>query len=497
MKRLQAIGAMLGIALFVLVGLFILTGVDRPAPEQPAPPAPSAAIIAPAEALGRAYAAVAAHVGPAVVSVYSEKIIKYRQEEWPFPFGNDLFQQFFGRSEQQPQYREYRVPEEGLGSGSILDKQGHVLTNYHVVRNVQEIKVILPDKRTFDAEIVGADPKTDVAIIRMKGSIPKGLPTVQLGDSSALQVGDLVVAIGAPFGYVQTVTTGIISAKGRSNIGLADYEDFLQTDAPINPGNSGGPLVNMRGEVVGMNTAIATSVGQFSGVGFSIPVNMIKSVLPILMKGETVTRGFLGVGIQQITEKLAQHFHLSQASGALVTQVAADSPAAQAGLKIGDIIVRFDDKDVADPTALRNLVAATEPGTKVQVGIIRDGQSETLSVTVGKLEAQKKQAPAQQAPTEGGLLGKFGLAVEPLTPDLARQYNYQNEQGVIVAAVEPGSAADLAGVQVGDLISEVNRQPVTDLDDLRKVLTQSSNPDSVLLLVNHQGSNVYLVLQVQ
>jgi len=325
-NKIRAIGIAAGIALFVAVGLFITVAANKTRSEQrPSVGDIDASIVAPADQLGKAFAAVAAHVKPAVVSVYSEKTMKFQSQEFPFPFGDDFLRRFFGEQFQQPKQRslpkEYKVPQRGMGSGMILDKQGHVLTNYHVVHDVEEIKVQLADKRTFDAEVVGADAKTDVAIIKLKGRIPDNLPTVQLGDSDALEDGHLVMAIGAPFGLTQTVTTGIISAKGRSDVGIADYEDFLQTDAPINPGNSGGPLVNMHGEVVGMNSAIATNGGafggggQFAGVGFAIPTNMIKSMLPTLTKGETITRGMLGVAIQDMTKDLAQQFQLPEAKG--------------------------------------------------------------------------------------------------------------------------------------------------------------------------------------
>jgi serine protease Do len=287
-RRVKAAGLIVGIGLFVACGLFVATGMERKAasaPSQTAPMDPS--VMAPAEQLGRAFAAVAAHVKPAVVSVYSEKKVTLGQSEFPFPFGDDFLRRFFG--DQAPQNPHHHLPqgeERGMGSGMILDRSGHILTNYHVVKDVDEINVQLADKRKFAATVVGTDRQTDVAVIKIKGKLPDDVATVTLGDSDALQVGNLVEAIGAPFGLVQTVTTGIISATGRSDVGIADYEDFLQTDAAINPGNSGGPLVNMKGEVIGMNSAIATSIGQFAGVGFAIPSGMIKTMLPKLIKGE-------------------------------------------------------------------------------------------------------------------------------------------------------------------------------------------------------------------
>jgi len=454
----------------------------------------------PAHELSKAFGAVAAHVSPAVVSVYSEKTVKFRSWEWGFPFGGDFFQRFFGedwpgssRRRSQPAPREYRIPQRGAGSGMIVDKEGHILTNWHVVRDVDKIKVQLADKRQFDAEVVGKDEKSDVAIIKIKGRVPKDLPVVTLGNSDELKVGDWVLAIGAPFGLAQTVTAGIISAVGRANVGVADYEDFIQTDAAINPGNSGGPLVNMRGEVIGINTAIATSVGQFAGVGFAIPINMAKNMMPTLLKGQPVTRGFLGVIIQDITDDLAEQFKLANNKGALVAQVNKDSPAEKAGVKTGDVIIKYRGKLVADTRELRNAVAATAPGTKAELTVLRDGKEKTLTVTIGKL------TPEQLASLEGGgdnTLEKFGLTVQPLTPELADEFGYKNEKGVLITEVEPDSPAGVANLRRGDLIVEANRQPVATVSELRDALAKSK--DSVLLLVKRQGgASLFVVLRVK
>jgi serine protease Do len=488
--KIQVIGATAGVALFVAAGLLLTTAASKPLEPGMKPGPIDPAVVAPAEQLGKAYAMVAAHVRPAVVSVYSEKVVKFREQ--PFPFGDEFFRQFFGNQlPQQP--REYKQFQRGMGSGMILDRQGHILTNYHVVKDVDEISVQLADKRKFDAEIVGTDPRTDVAVIQIKGRVPDDLPTVTLGDSDALQVGDLVMAIGAPFGLTQTVTTGIISAKGRSDVGITDYEDFLQTDAPINPGNSGGPLINMRGEVVGMNSAIATSVGQFAGVGFAIPSNMINSLLPRLIKGEKIARGQLGIVIQQVTRDLAKQFGLREQKGALVAQVNKGSPAAKAGIKVGDVILRYDDHEVNDTRGLRNAVAATAPGTKVKVEILRNGKTETLTVTVGSLESET--AAAAPAKEGEGELAKFGLTAQALTPDLAKQFNIEVETGVVITDVQGGSTASLANLQPGDVIVEADHQKVSTVADLEQILAKSKDKNSVLLLVNHQGTTVFVVLQ--
>ncbi len=489
-------GIALGLAAFVATGLFLFVGAEnRPAASMQEGPI-DPAVVAPAEQLGKAFSMVANHVKPAVVSVYSEKTITFTEPEFPFPFGDDFLRRFFGgQVPQTPQQRQFRGHQRGMGSGMILDKKGHILTNYHVVKDVDDIKVQLADKRRFEAEIVGTDPKTDVAIIRIKGHVPGDLPTVTLGDSDALQVGSLVLAIGAPFGLLQTVTEGIISAMGRSDVGIADYEDFLQTDAPINPGNSGGPLVNMRGEVVGMNSAIATSIGQFAGVGFAIPSNMIKTMLPKLIKGEKIIRGQLGVMIQQMTPELAKQFGLSEAKGVLVSQVNKDSPAEKAGLKEGDVIVRYNGKEATGVRQLRDLVASTAPGTKVKIEIVRDGKEKTLTATVGNQTAETAEA----APSEEGanLLSKLGLTVQTLTPDLAKQLKVDVEKGVAITDVTDGSLASLAGLQKGDVIVSADRQPVATVEDLQQALARAKDKDQVLLRVTRQGGSLFIVLQMK
>lgn len=456
----------------------------------------SEAITGPARALSRAFEAAASQVTPGVVSVYSEKTIKMGNELFPFPFGSDLFRQFFGRDfdqqrqPSQPQQRGY--VQHGMGSGMILDPQGNILTNYHVIKDVDQIKVQLSDKRQFPAEVVGTDPKSDVAVIRIKGKAPANLPVVQLGDSSALKVGDWVLAVGAPFGLTQTVTAGIISATGRADVGITDYEDFLQTDAAINPGNSGGPLVNIDGEVIGMNTAIATGLGQFAGVGFAIPSNMIRSYLPTLIKGGAIIRGYLGVAIQDLSDELARQFKAPNTKGALISQVNKDTPADKAGLKPGDIVTSFQGKPVENSRELRQQVASTPPETKVNLTILRDGKEQALPVTLGKLPAQGGSNPSPGG--EPGSLDNFGLSVEPLTPELAKQLGYQGQKGVVIGNVEPGSLAAMANLQAGDLIVEANRQPVESVEDLRNALANSK--ETVLLLIRRKEATLYVTMRV-
>ncbi len=498
-QKIQMTGIAIGLGLFVAAGLFVTIAANKPQPDQAAPSgAIPESVTAPAEQLGRAFAAVAAHVKPAVVSVYSEKTVQLQAPEFQFPFGDDFFNQFFGE-----QFRfhhghglpkEYRIPQQGMGTGMLLDKQGHILTNFHVVSDVDEIKVQLADKRTFGATIVGSDQKTDVAILKLKGSVPDDLPTVQLGDSDALEDGNLVMAIGAPFGLTQTVTTGIISAKGRSDVGIADYEDFLQTDAPINPGNSGGPLINMRGEVIGMNSAIETNVGQFSGVGFAIPVNMIKNMLPTLIKGGQITRGMLGVSIQNVTRELAEQFHIAGSKGALISQVNKDSPAEKAGLRVGDVIVRFNGRAVNDTGQLRNFVAATAPGSTASIVAIRNGKEQTFTVTIGKATPEIT-ASAKPAQPRENQLAKLGLSVQTLTADLARQFGVEGNKGVLITEVEEGSPAAASDLHPGDLIVEADRKPVANASELQSILDKDK--DQILLLIKRKNGSIFLVFRLR
>ena len=502
MRRIKATAITLAIALCLAVGLLAIVGAERPpsgASDLTAPPLDKN-VTAPALVLSKAYAAVAAHVKPSVVSIASERMVSVNGQESPFGFGEQFFRHFFGQGPQPPQGQQgqeggpLRVPEHSLGSGMIIDKKGHILTNYHVVEKETKITVTLADKRAFKAKVVGTDPRTDVAVIAITGHVPHDLPAVQLGNSDDLEAGDLVMAIGAPFGFVQTVTTGIISATGRANVGLADYEDFLQTDAPINPGNSGGPLVNMEGQVIGMNTAIATGVGQFSGVGFAIPVNAIKTILPILVRGGKVVRGYLGVRIQNLNPELARQFQVPNTKGALVAQLLSGSPADEAGIQVGDIIVNYNGKQIEDTTQLRNLVAATKPNEKVSVTVLRNGKERNLTATVGKLPSAP-QALAEQG--GGATLSKFGLTVETLTPETARARGYGNLKGLLVTSVAPGSPAAEAKVEAGDVITGVDHKKVANLEQLGKVLPQSKDKNRVLLLVNHNGQSMFVILRVQ
>jgi serine protease Do len=492
----------MGLVLFAVSGGLVLSAVDRPA--SAAPPVPDGNTAA-LRALGETFGEIADRVGPSVVTVYSEKVVKFHRPEFGFPSQGDPFGWFFGDGDapqghpRQPREREYRFSRSGLGSGIVIDKEGHILTNYHVVQDVDEIKVILSDKRTFAAKIVGSDPKTDVAVIKIDDGVPHNLPVAALGDSDNVRVGDWVVAIGAPFGYTQTVTHGIISAKGRSNVGSGDnYEDFIQTDAPINPGNSGGPLINLRGEVIGINTAIATSAGQFQGVGFAIPINMAREILPTLVNGGKVSRGFLGIGIQNVDEGLAHKFGLSDNKGALVSQVNKDSPAKKSGIKVGDIITRYNGKSVEDTRHLRNMVAATAPGTRADVTVFRNGKELTLNVTVGELKAEKSGGESESEGEESKTASDLGLTVEPLTAEKAAQYHLdESDKGVVVTDVDQDSPAAEAELAPGDLITEVDHTPVNSVSEFHSAVAKAKGKDSILLLVKRGDASRFVIIKAK
>jgi serine protease Do len=457
------------------------------------------ALIAPAEQLQKAFAAIAAHVRPAVVSVFSEKIIKFQRPDLPFPFGDDLFREFFGNQfpipKQRGKSREYSIPQQGMGSGMLLDNQGHILTNFHVVNDVDEIKVQFADQQSFKARIIGKDARTDVAIIQVQGRGIENYQTVSLGDSDTLHVGDFVLAIGAPFGLTQTVTHGIISATGRADVGIADYEDFLQTDAPINPGNSGGPLVNIRGEVIGMNSAIATMVGQSGGVAFSIPSNMIKNMLPRIIKGQTIKRGELGVVIQDLTEDLIKHFGLKGIKGVLVSQVIAKSAAEKAGIKPEDIITTFNGKPANDVRTLRNLIAGTAPGANIKLELLRNGKTQTLILTIQEQKAETTTEQATAKEPTSNVINRLGLNVETLSKELAYGFHTKVQTGVIILDIDEGSPAQIAQLQIGDVIVECNHKPIKTTEDFSKSLSAKSD-ESILLLIDRMGTRIFVSIRL-
>ena len=376
-----------------------------------------------------------------------------------------------------------------MGSGVIVSPDGYIITNNHVVDGTSELTVTLPDKREFKAKIVGTDPKTDLAVIKIDAS---NLPHVRWGDSSKLQVGEYVLAVGNPFGLNSTVTLGIVSALGRGHMGITQYEDFIQTDAAINPGNSGGALINTAGELVGINTAIISQTGGYQGVGFAVPASMAKPVFESIVKTGKVVRGYLGVAIQDLTQDLAKSFGLKQAKGALVSSVAEDSPAQRAGLKQGDVIVAYQGKPVEDPAALQREVTHTPVNTKATLKIIRDGREQEVTVTIGEQAGTVKVASADFS-TENALAG---LEVQSLDLQAARELGLHGKvQGVVVVNVEPDSLADRAGLAQGDVIKEINRQPIKSVRDYEKIVSNLKKDESVLLLINRRGTALFITVK--
>ena len=433
------------------------------------------------------------HVGASVVNIKVTKVERMSGPNFMGPEGfgkdspfGDFMERFFGG--QMPQGpREDR--QQGAGSGFIISKDGYIVTNNHVVEGATEVTVTLANKKEYAAKVIGRDPKTDVALVKIESKEP--LTVASLGDSDQLRVGEWVVAVGNPFGLSNTVTKGIVSAKNRV-IGAGPYDDFIQTDAPINPGNSGGPLFNLKGEVVGINTAIVPN-GQ--GIGFAVAVNTAKALIPQLESKGEVTRGYLGVAIQAITPELVKGLSLKDEKGALVAGVTKGSPAETAGIKSGDVIVRFDGKDVAEVGALPALVAATPIDTTVPVKILRNGSDQTLSVKVGRMPGERAEAAIQTGGPAESASGKWGLALRDLDARMAQRAGVAPGEGVLVAAVKPDSAAERAGIRQGDVILEVNRHKVTSVAEAQAEAKKQEAGGSLLLLLKRGDASLFAALE--
>jgi len=436
------------------------------------------------------FTAVVKESMPAVVNISTTRVVKSQDAS---PFMNDpFFKQFFGDEFS----RQFQVPksrrESALGSGVIVDKRGYIITNNHVIAKADEIKVVLNDKREFKAKLIGTDPKTDVAVIKISGD---NLPVLPWGDSDNLQVGEYVLAIGNPFGLSQTVTMGIVSATGRANVGIADYEDFIQTDAAINPGNSGGALVNAKGQLVGMNTAIFSRSGGYMGIGFAVPSNMAHKVMESLIKSGKVTRGWLGVSIQGMDEDLAKHFGLKSAEGVLVNEVMDGTPAAKGGVKEGDVIVAFDGKDTPDPTTLRNIVAETKVGKSVQMKVIRDGKSKMLTIAVAEQPKNLAETEKPEMENDTGTILK-GVEVQDMNEQIAQQLGLPKmTAGVVVTNVTVGTPAERAGLMSGDVILQVNNKRIRNVKDFRTAVESANKKKGFLLLINRHGRKEFLGIE--
>jgi serine protease Do len=434
------------------------------------------------------FASVAKKVLPAVVNISSEKVVHVDQGP-AAPFLSDpFFRQFFGDQFSSPVPREQR--EHSLGSGVIVNPDGYVLTNNHVVEGASDIKVTLGDNRELTAKIVGTDPKADIAVVKLDA---KNLPVLTLGDSSKMAVGDFALAVGNPFGLGRTVTMGIISATGRNNVGIEDYEDFIQTDAAINPGNSGGALVNVRGELIGINTAIVSSGGGNQGVGFAVPINMARLEMEQIIKTGKVVRGWLGVEIQGLTPAMAKSFGAKNDQGAVIAQVEPGSPAAKSGLERGDIILALNGTAVTDNRQLSLKVAQMAPGSTARLNVLRNGAQKDISVTLGE---QPATAASNAQPSASGGTGgaHLGISVSALTGEIARQLGLPSSAtGVVISDVESGSPAEEAGLQRGDVVQEVNRKAVTSPDAFAQAVRNSGN-QPVLLLIDRGGNHMYLVV---
>jgi serine protease Do len=435
----------------------------------------------------QSFADLAEKVKPAVVNISTEKTVRIPGSPFRHFFGpdeqgpfGDFFRRFF--DEDIP---DRELKQQSLGSGFIIDKDGYIITNNHVVEGADEIKVKLADGREFKAKVIGRDPKTDLALIKIT-TLFKNLPVLPLGDSDKIRVGDWVLAIGNPFGLEHTVTQGIISATGRV-IGSGPYDNFLQTDAPINPGNSGGPLINLKGEVIGINSAIIAS-GQ--GIGFAIPSNMAKNVISQLKEKGKVVRGWIGVSIQSMSPEMAQSFGLKEPKGALVGDVVSGGPAEKAGVKRGDVIVSFDGKEIKNMSDLPRLVAETPVGKTVGIKVIRNSKEVDLKITVAELteEMMRAQMPVSEE--------SLGMRVDDITPKWAHQFRLRDKSGVVVIDILSGSPADMAGIQAGDVIKEVNRKPVKDLKDYEVAMGKASKGSPVLLLIRRGGQTFYVSIKV-
>ncbi len=451
--------------------------------------------VASAVETGKAFTAVTKRVEPAVVFIKATKQPVLTGNAQGFgdlqgQIPDELLRRFFGDNRPPMQMPQQPQPTVGQGSGFIISRDGFILTNNHVVGGADKLEVKLSDGRQLVAKVVGTDARTDLAVIKVEAS---DLPMLSMGDSDRLEPGEWVLAIGSPFGLTGTVTSGIVSATGRSSMGITDYENFIQTDAAINPGNSGGPLVNLQGEAVGINTAILSRSGSYNGIGFAIPMNMAKSIVEQLIERGSVTRGYLGVMIQPLTEELAQSFKVSDSHGVLIGDVTADSPGAAAGLQRGDVIVQLDGQSVEDMTAFRNRVALIKPGTKANLTVLRNGERKEIAVTVGTLPDQEAAGVRDGNAVDATL----GLKVQTLNQPLAEKLGVKADSGVVITEVVPGSEAAEQGLRPGMIVQQVDHAPVKTADEFAQAVKAGQEAGSVLLLVQQDDHTRFVVLKLK
>jgi serine protease Do len=489
----RTIGSAIGIGL--VSAALIWGGQSLTASHASGSPSAAPAVSVPATP-ANGFTEVAKMVTPAVVNITTVMTEKISDSRGSMPDElRERMEEFFGKPF-GPRGRGPQGPGDiprggGQGSGVIVSPDGYILTNNHVIDNAREVTVTLPDKREFKGKIVGTDPKTDLAVVKVEA---ENLPTVAWGDASKLQVGEYVLAVGNPFGLNSTVTLGIVSALGRGHMGITQYEDFIQTDAAINPGNSGGALVNTKGELVGINTAIFSQSGGYQGVGFAVSSTMGKPIYESLVKDGKVVRGYLGIGIQDLNHDLAKSFGIKDSKGALVSDVKEDSPADKAGLKQGDVITAYQGAPVDDAVALQRLVTRTTVGNKAAIKVIRDGREKELTVTVGEQPDQPKLAKAETSDTDYAFAG---VAVQDLDQNTAKELGLKGKpQGVVVTRVEPDSGAEKAGLMPGDVIREINRKPVKSVKDFEKASSDVKKGDNVLILINRRGNSLFLSAKV-
>ncbi|MBF0287964.1 MAG: Do family serine endopeptidase [SAR324 cluster bacterium] len=441
----------------------------------------------------KARAAIVKKVQDAVVHIRVEKVI-HGQGTLNNPydlFNDEFFERFFPgvprpRAPENPHQDNKGFKQEGMGSGTIIDKNGHILTNHHVVGEADKVLAKLNDGRELEARLIGTDPQSDIAVVKIDAT---NLPVIPMGDSDDMEVGESVVAIGNPFGLTQTVTFGIISATGRSNIGITDYENFIQTDAAINPGNSGGPLINLRGEIIGVNTAIFTRSGGYQGIGFSVPINMARRIMEDLIEKGSVSRGWLGVSIQDIDSRLAKAFGLESTNGSLITGIMSNTPAEAAGFQKGDVVVRLNGNPIRSSNQFRNEIAAARANTTVDIELIRKGKIKKIKVLLG--ERPKDPMMAQKLPEAETY---FGITVENVTAETSEKYGYEKGAGALITRIDPDSPAADAGLRSGVLITEVDRKIINSVDDFEAAMKAANVAGGVLFLIQTKQGSRYIIV---